>query len=466
LVTINDIYTIMLLSLTLILIVLNELTRKRKIDFLLVFNFSYAILFCIVPIIVLIYPDLLSYGTPANWAYHFAKYQDILIVSGFYTLFFYVVFMLFYKYISKKKFISGKTKEKVKLRTQQFDGQDKLFLAGIAFLIFGIISFFIYSSTMGGPINAIKYAQLKRSGVFETTGALTFFKHFMKSVYFALFVFLTIKPKKKSYKAFKNILLFISIIFTIIVLMAYSGRANIIILLATLLFYKNVLNNTILINKKQIILYMVIIIILGLISGYFRPFMLLISGRELVFDTGSSFMLMFSSIIKYFSVPITSLMVAIQEFSFNEIRMGLGFLLVFLDIIPKSIIDPELIFTVNNMNTELFGFASEGYNIPAGLLAYFYYEFYWLGIIIGGIITAIVIKIFDDVLDCFRFNDTFGIMIVYFLIGLPIRIISGDQVGGIKSYLILYIEFIILYIVIITMKGKRKKEKSEIIKIE
>ena len=85
-------------------------------------------------------------------------------------------------------------------------------------------------------------------------------------------------------------------------------------------------------------------------------------------------------------------MVAIQEFSFNEIRMGLGFLLVFLDIIPKSIIDPELIFTVNNMNTELFGFASEGYNIPAGLLAYFYYEFYWLGIIIGCIITAIVIK--------------------------------------------------------------------------
>ena len=82
--------------------------------------------------------------------------------------------------------------------------------------------------------------------------------------------------------------------------MAYSGRANIIILLATLLFYKNVLNNTILINKKQIILYMVIIIILGLISGYFRPFMLLISGRELVFDTCSSFMLMFSSIIIYF----------------------------------------------------------------------------------------------------------------------------------------------------------------------
>ena len=56
---------------------------------------------------------------------------------------------------------------------------------------------------MGGPINAIKYAQLKRSGVFETTGALTFLSIFMKSVYFALFVFLTIKPKKNHIKLLK-----------------------------------------------------------------------------------------------------------------------------------------------------------------------------------------------------------------------------------------------------------------------
>ena len=42
-------------------------------------------------------------------------------------------FLCYSTNIFQKKFISGKTKEKVKLRTQQFDGQDKLFLAGIAF---------------------------------------------------------------------------------------------------------------------------------------------------------------------------------------------------------------------------------------------------------------------------------------------------------------------------------------------
>ena len=461
-VSINDVdkvSTILLLLITLILITLIEIRRKRKIDFLLFFNLSYAIIYCIVPIISIISPDLLYYKTPANWAYHFIAYQDKLILSGFYTLFFYIFFIMFYKLLAKTRFISHKTEKKIQTKIQ-LGSQDKIFIFGIAFLIFGVISFFIYSTTMGGCINAIKYAQLKRSGVFETTGALTFFKHFMKSVYFALFVFLTVKPEKKSFKALRNLFLFISIISTIIVLLAYSGRANILIILITLLFYKNVLRNTLLINKKQIILYTALIIMFGLIAGYYRPFMLMLSGREVALTSESPFMIMFTAIIKYFTVPITSLMVAMQEFSFNDIFMGLGFFQVFLDIIPKSIIDPNLIFTVNNLNTELFGFSSVGYNIPAGLLAYFYYEFYWFGIIVGGIITAIVIRLLDNILDCFRFNETFGIMLAFFLINLPIRIISGDQVSGIKSYLILYLEFIILCFSIIAANSRKSKRTN------
>ncbi|MGG1687207.1 oligosaccharide repeat unit polymerase [Pseudalkalibacillus sp. NRS-1564] len=245
----------------------------------------------------------------------------------------------------------------------------------------------------------------------------------------------------------RKLLLLISILFSIIVLLAYSGRANIVILLLALLFYKNVLNDKIFMSKSQLFKYIIFIGIFGVISAFYRPFMLMLSGREIVFDNTDVLMSTWTSIVKAFSVPIISMMVAIEKFNFTEISLGSGALQIFLDIIPKSIIDPERIYLINNLNTELFGYTldSRNYNINAGLLAYFYYEFHWFGVVIGSSITALIIKLFNDLLWSFKSNPTYGLIMVYFLLNLPHRILAGDQVGGFKSYLILIIEFLVLF---------------------
>ena len=136
--------------------------------------------------------------------------------------------------------------------------------------------------------------------------------------------------------------------------------------------------------------------------------------------------------------------------------MFTGFLQVFLDIIPKSIIDVDSVHTINRLNTELFGYVVDSgqYNINAGLLAYFYYEFHWIGIVLGGAITAAIIKLSDDFLNYLKNNRTIAVIMVFFLANLPNRILAGDQVGGIKRFLILYLEFILLFIFI--KRAKRK----------
>lgn len=176
-----------------VLIITVEIIRKRRIDFLFIFNLSYVLFFAIIPIIIILFPDLLYYGIPANWAYHFNVYRDNMVVASIYAFLFYLFFIIIFTLISKKRFVAKSTEKKASMVNQ-----DVLFLFGIAFLIFGIISFFLYSTSMGGPISTIVNAQLKRSGVYEATGVFTFFKHFMKSVYFGLFVFYTTNPNKKN----------------------------------------------------------------------------------------------------------------------------------------------------------------------------------------------------------------------------------------------------------------------------
>lgn len=438
---VNQIYAITLLLLTLTLIISVEFIRKKKYDFLFIFNLTYLILFCVIPITIIINPSLLYFDIPANWAYHFEYYQHQLVSASVYVFVFYIFFILSYYLFNKRSFVNGKTKEKL-----LSINNDVIYRLGVLFLIIGIVSFFVYSMSMGGPISAITNAQLKRSGVYES-GAFSFFKHFMKSVYFSLFIFMTIKPKNKFLRVNSKILLVTSFIFTIIVLLAYSGRANIVIMIMVIFFYKNILNNKILQKKTHLFKYLTFVLLFGVIAAFFRPFMLLISGREIVFEGADALIQILSAIVKSLSVPFISLMVALNQFSFNDISLGLGFLQVFTDIIPSQLFSIDNGFLINNLNTELFGYQldSRNYNINAGLLAYFYYEFYWFGMILGGLITALFLKFANDFFRVLIGHKTFGIIMVYFMFNVPHRIIAGDQVNGFKSFLILIIEFLILY---------------------
>jgi hypothetical protein len=95
---------------------------------------------------------------------------------------------------------------------------------GVFFLLFGIGSFIIYVSTKGGVYNALKYAQIIRNGSFDITGSLTFFKHFMKIVYFAAFLFWIQKSEIKNNKI--KILSALSFFISFLVLIAYFWQVK------------------------------------------------------------------------------------------------------------------------------------------------------------------------------------------------------------------------------------------------
>lgn len=164
-----ELITVLNFFLLILIVIIVEFSRKTKLDFFLTFNVSYVMFFSIIPLILIYKPDLLRVDGVANWAYHFNAYQYRLFDVSLYVILFYLVFLTVYKVLDKNVIIPSKLRTKAMLLKG-----DWLYIASLFFLLIGIISFFIYANTMGGPISAITNAQLKRSGVFETTGSLTF----------------------------------------------------------------------------------------------------------------------------------------------------------------------------------------------------------------------------------------------------------------------------------------------------
>jgi glycosyltransferase involved in cell wall biosynthesis len=188
--------------------------------------------------------------------------------------------------------------------------------------------------------------------------------------------------------------------------------------------------------------------------------MLFISGRNISILNGDIFTNLLVSVVKPLSVPFISLIVALSDFSFSDTFWGTGFLQIFIDIIPKSFTDGNSVYTINNFNTEMFGIVLDdrGYTILSGIVAYLYYEFHFLSILIGTSILAIIISFLDRIYYSIKKNSYLNIICIYFMLNIPLRVLSGDQVFGIKSFIILYIGFaLILYLF---SKFKEKKNNG------
>src|SRR5690554_6898967 len=171
---------IICLNISLMLLILTvELFRKFRIDFLSIFNFSFLIMYGLIPFVLTIDDKWLFVNGKANWANQFIQYNPDSTIINFFILLFYLIFLISYIIINQLTLLN-------KSHLKKIPNKSKVTFLILLMLLIGIISFLIYSKTMGGPVNAIIYAQLKRSGTIKGEGVLTFFKHFIRVVYLAV----------------------------------------------------------------------------------------------------------------------------------------------------------------------------------------------------------------------------------------------------------------------------------------
>lgn len=416
-----------------------ELFRKFRIDFLSIFNFSFFIMYGLVPCILTIDDKWLFVNGKVNWADQFIQYNPDSVIINFFILLFYLIFLISYIIINRISLLKESNLKK-------FPKRSKLTFLIILMLLIGVVSFLLYSKTMGGPVNAIVYAQLQRSGTIKGEGVLTFFKHFIRVVYLAVFVLIAL-PRIFTKGPKFTFLKLVSLSAMVIAFLVYAGRGGMIIIIATIVVYKITYQNGFVLKPKHILLITILSITSLIIIAYFRPLMYLIAGVESKFET-SIFDTVISSFITSLSVPYISLLVAFNNIDINEVFAGRTILLALFDILPNRLLGLNTLYKINTFNTELFGFYIDDreYNIVTGMIAYFFYEFHYWGFFIGAFLIGIKISIMNKLHYIFAKIPILHILSVYFVFQVPFNILAGDWAGSLKTSLITYIFVFILFI--------------------
>ncbi|WP_348827976.1 O-antigen polymerase [Halomonas sp. RT37] len=434
LITISSVLTV--LSLVIFLYCL--LDNKFRLDFYTAFVGFFVFIYFVVSFFIIANKSVF-YESDANWRHILmtasGNQQAWALILAFLFL---IGFMFSYK-SSKYLFLE---RGEAFYRFQRFLNDNSTFI-GIILLFFGGMSFLLYSTTVGGIRSALFDAQAIRSGVIQGEGALTFFKHFMRLSYVgSFFIFSSLLFGKRNILNYS--LFLVALLICTIVGWAYAGRANFLTFLLVFFVYRLVASP---IRRKDLLFLVLSISVAFFILAYMRPFIVYLSGRENEI-TFSAFDF-FQRVMVSFSVVYTSFVAVITNLPIDDIFMGKGALLAIPNIIPKNLTGLEHFYTINNAHTELFGFIVDErrYTITAGVLSYFFFEFYYIGLLLGAGICGAVVRLFQSYLYNTASFSALRLVLVYVIIKTPAYIVNSDPASIFVSEFPILISLLFLFII-------------------
>lgn len=281
-------------------------------------------------------------------------------------------------------------------------------------------------------------AQLIRSGYIDKTNALTFFKHFMRIVFFALYILICVRATGPLAGLRQNLTVTIALLICLIVAWAYAGRGVLLVLLVSLLLCRQAAKTNSLAFGSFLPLAFVGILSI-LVIAFMRPLLLMLGGQEVEFLASEIGEIIVGKLIQGLSLPMISLTVALQDVDVSGVLAGSGMMLSVLDLVPKSILGVDYLPTANRANTEMFGYITDErvYTITSGTLAYFVHEYHWLGVGLGGMISGFVVTLGNNLFNTTRNHPAFLAVFIYFIIKMPLLMLNGDPASLFKNEFVL-----------------------------
>lgn len=365
-----------------------------------------------------------------------------------YTSFFIFIIFIFCVFIGIK-LASKKQYEIIHIEERNINFNNKfkfhiIQLLGIFLALFSLLSMLLYVSQFGGFSNAILQASSVRSGYVEEVAISTKFIFVKRFIYFSLLslmIYFVIKNKSNFINI--TVILLVSIITLLISrTLLFSGKESILQIILLFYFYKSIYNNKPYLKE-------VFFILLALF--FLLPLMdLLISLRYNKFDL-NNISFDFLKFLGYFSFPQVALEFAINEnytyLYFQDFIFGLRG-----NIIPNSWLSDWNISTIEQ-NTYFFKGYFESI-VPPGIIAFSFYSFGLLGVILVGTISGFFIKKLDMFFkDFISFNKYYSIFYAYVL-----TLIYAAVRTGIPKF-VFYNTTTIVFILIILTSYKFYKRK-------
>ncbi|WP_281885450.1 O-antigen polymerase [Paenibacillus sp. YYML68] len=348
----------------------------------------------------IIYPVSLWFyeGRVIPWKY--TSKDEISFTSNFFLIFIFYVFLILGFYVRFSKYNTRlylKIKQKI----------DPIKVA-VILLILGILAFILFVISYGGLSYVIQNAGAIRGGYVERSNFGAIVNLFTKNIYLSFWILLTIFITSNKNKLVL-ILLILSLSSSIAVGIIGAGRLD--FLMIFIIAYFIIVS----IKHKFYFRYLILILPLSLYTilfgkeifgsiqyGYSGVLNAIEYKREVV---GGD---LFSGIIQYFAHPFISIQASLD--STESYRFFSDFpysFLFFLKIFNLQV--PE---TIVYYNTEFLSGIFES-DIPAGVVAFSYYNLGILGIIIFGFVFGVVSKVIEDLFISIK-QSALGIVLYLF----------------------------------------------------
>lgn len=388
-----------------VLIVLYEFVRKKKsaIDIVTLFNFWFLISYIIVPAICI--NDIFYVNK------FFVRFQPDDDLKIFFS---YIYIMLFYTaVILGYKFSSGRASKIMVVYKKRFTW-DKFSIALLGIALLGLS---IYIIGYGGLTRVLSNINLIRSGKVERNTIAAFARMFSNySVVAMIISFGKLKTAKRYKIKSKAFFLFVFSMGVVIFSSVLSGGRGGLISPFLLVFFANVY-----IDKKWKITKLVLIVpIVFFVILYGKEFFVSILNDpghvlSLFQEDIENIRYMLKGVIGEFTHPFYSLQVAM-----DVTRNGNN--LFFFRNIPYTFLFFSYLFgfpyhgTISHYNTEhIFGVFDS--NIPPGLVALGYYNLYFMGVIIAGLVYGWFLGIIQSFFQMlFRNKGNFEITLALYLV--------------------------------------------------
>jgi hypothetical protein len=385
--------------LLLFIIGLIEIFRKKKnpIDFLTMFNIAFIMWYVLPGFMIAFSPEQAIIGSWINIIGYTNKIQTALAI---FVGYFFVLFGFY-------------SKSAKKLGERIFiNSRNNLIVLGYAIflLLFSAISIQIYSSGLGGIVNAIAQSMAVRSGT-EQAGSLGFFMRFLAAASFSSYLLCAFAFTKdiKTGKLFLIISFAFSVVVAVASFLVRAGRFDV------LYYFLGFYQIHILKTKKipwffSCILLVLMVLFLFYGKNLFAALAAIPDGIDAVIDRfnksaegstdGEGFSLyMFMG---NFFFTVFSLDTAFG--ADYELRWFIDLIYGFVSLVPDRLLGTESPDTILAYNSKYIIGASE-FAIPTGFLAFGIYSLWWPGLIIvcltygwlGGYLQSIMEKHIKDV---------------------------------------------------------------------
>lgn len=288
----------------------------------------------------------------------------------------------------------------------------KLLFLGLAMLIIGIVSDYIYLKAYGGYSNYLGYSKLLRSGIMIVDNPFSFMMPFRNCTLLSSYIFGLIAKKRK---IFPKILLFLSVIFSFRILYSNAGRLSMaiyIILLLVSIFYKE---KTRAITIRSVLKIISVLAITALFT--------ILLGVILKRNTDNSILTTLNTEISF---PFLNLMVFRGGSDNTDYRLlfdALGFIIY---ILPSSIWSNKIgINTASSVITAAWFGSAKGFNgitaeMPADFITISYMQLGFMGSFILPAIFALVYKILYKLSNKITENKLKTFTKIYILINIGI----------------------------------------------